>query len=120
MDSGVFLRKPEIQVQLGNSNSLKVDIICCFNTGTKGSIYQQAGRGKGVAALLKEGNWNMLRVSARGDRFDVWINGTKTTNYTNAAYPGLAPIGHQVHSGLAMSVQFKDVVVKSEYVESGE
>jgi hypothetical protein len=120
VDSGVFLRKPELQVQLGQSNSLKVDMSCCFYTGTKGDIYPQAGRGKGVAALLKEGQWNTLRVRARGDRFEVWLNGTKTTDYTNAGYPGSGPIGLQVHPGLAMSVQFKDIVVKSAYGESGE
>ena len=93
---------------------------CCFYTGTKGDIYPLAGRRKGVAALLKEGEWNTLRVRARGDRFEVWLNGTKTTDYTNAAYPGNAPIGLQVHPGLAMSVQFKDIVVKSAYGENRE
>ena len=87
---------------------------------TKGDIYPQAGRGKGVSALLKEGEWNTLRVRARGDRFEVWLNGTKTTDYTNPAYPSTAPLGLQVHPGLAMSVQFKDIVVKSAYGESGE
>jgi hypothetical protein len=67
----------------------------------------------------KEGEWNTLRVRAFGDRFEVWLNGTKTTDYTNAAYPGAAPIGLQVHPGLAMSVQFKDIVVKSAYGDSG-
>jgi len=66
---------------------------CCFYIGTKGDIYPQAGRSKGVAALLKEGEWNTLRARARGDRFEVWFNGTKTTDYTNAACPGRAPIG---------------------------
>jgi hypothetical protein len=120
VDSGVFLRKPELQNQLGQSNSLKVDMTCYFYTVTKGDIYPQAGRGKGVAALLKEGEWTTLRVRARGDRFEVWLNGTKTTEYTNPAYPGAAPLGLQVHPGLAMSVQFKDIVVTSAYGESGE
>jgi hypothetical protein len=120
VDSGVLRRKPELQVQLGQSNSLKIDMTCCFYTGTKGDIYPQAGHGKGVAALRKEGEWNTLRVRARGDHFEVWLNGTKTTDYTNAGYPGNAPIGLQVHPGLVMSVQFKDVVVKSAYGESGE
>jgi hypothetical protein len=38
MDLGVFLRKLELMVQLGQSNSLKVDMTCCFYTGTKGDI----------------------------------------------------------------------------------
>ncbi len=56
----------------------------------------------------------------RGDRFEVWLNGTKTTDYTNSAYPDTAPLGLQVHPGQAMSVQFKGIVVKSAYGESGE
>ena len=79
-----------------------------------------AGRRKGVAARLKEGEWNTLRVHARGERFEVWLNGTKTTDYTNPTYPGAAPLGLQVHPGIAISVQFKDIVVKSAYGESGE
>jgi hypothetical protein len=109
VDSGNFLRKPELQVQLGQSNSLKIGMTCCFYTGIKGDIYPQAGRGKGVTAMLKEGDWYTIR--ARGDCFEVWLNGSKTTDYTSAAYAGIAPIGLQAHPGLAMSVQFKDIVV---------
>ena len=36
VDSNVFLRKPELQVQLGQSNSRKIDKTCCFYTGIKG------------------------------------------------------------------------------------
>lgn len=86
-------------------------MICCFYTDTKGDIYPQAGRGKGMPGLLKVGEWNTLRVRARGDHFEVWLNGTKTTDYTNAGYPNAATLGLQVHHGLAMSVQFKDIVV---------
>jgi hypothetical protein len=91
-----------------------------FHAGTKVNIYLRAGHGKGVTCLPKDGQWNNLRVRALGDRFEVWLNGTKTTDYTNAAYPSAAPIGLQVHPGLAMSVQFKDIVVKSAYGEGGE
>ncbi len=70
--------------------------------------------------MSPDSQWNILRVRARGDRYEVWLNGIKTTEYTNATYPGSAPIGLQVHPGLAMSVQFKDIVVKSAYGESGE
>jgi hypothetical protein len=120
VDSGVFLRKPGLQVQLGHSNSIKIDMTCCFYTGTKGDIYPQAGRGKGVANLLKDGEWNTLRVRARGDRFEVWLKSIKTKDYTNTPYSGTAPIWLQVPPCFAMSVQFKDIVVKSAYVGSGE
>jgi hypothetical protein len=52
VDFGVFLRRPDQQVQLGQSNSLKVDMTCCFHTGTKGDSYPQTGRGNSFAVLL--------------------------------------------------------------------
>ena len=55
--------------------------------GIKNDTNPQAGRGKGVAALLKEGEWNTLRVRARGDRFEVWLNGTNTTEDINHKLP---------------------------------
>ncbi len=70
--------------------------------------------------ILKEGDWNTLRVRVRGDRFEDWLSGTRTTDYTKAGYPGSAPSGLQVHPGRAMSVYFKDIVVKSAHGESGE
>ncbi len=38
-----------------------------------------------------------LRVRAGGDRFEIWLNGAKTTDYTNAASPGAALLCLQVH-----------------------
>ena len=40
IDSGIMLRKPEVQVQIGVSRSLKRDMTCSFYTGT----YPEAAR----------------------------------------------------------------------------
>lgn len=105
IDSGIMLRKPEVQVQIGVSRSLKRDMTCCFYTGT----YPEEARAKNVESLLKPGEWNRLRIEAKGDTFTVWLNGQQVSRYTDAKYRDRGPIGLQVHAGLLMKVEFRDV-----------
>ena len=105
IDSGIMMRKPEVQVQIGVSRSLKRDMTCSFYTGS----YPEAGRAPGAEKLLKPGDWNRIRVEARGDTFTVWLNGTQVSRYTDARYAAAAPIGLQIHAGLTMKVEFRDL-----------
>lgn len=105
IDSGIMLRQPELQVQIGVSRSLKRDMTCSFYTGT----YPEEARAKGVESLLKPGAWNRIRVEARGDTFTVWLNGTQVSRYTTAKYAAPGPIGLQIHAGLRMQVEFRDL-----------
>ncbi len=105
IDSGIMVRRPELQVQIGVSRSLKRDMTCSFYTGT----YPEEARAKGVDALLKPGEWNRIRVEARGDAFTVWLNGTEVSRYTDAKYAAPGPIGLQIHAGLPMKVEFRDL-----------
>lgn len=108
IDSGFNIRKPEIQLQIGVSRSLKTDMTGCFYTGGKDK-YPEAGQAKDRAKLVKEGEWNHFRLVAKGDTFKVWINGTEAVTYKDAKYGGAAPIGLQIHGGLAMKVEFKNI-----------
>jgi len=105
IDSGIMLRKPEVQVQIGTSRTLKRDMTCCFYTGT----YPEEARATGVEKLLKPGDWNRIRVEARGDTFTVWLNGTQVSRYTDAKYAAPGPIGLQIHAGLPMKVEFRNL-----------
>jgi hypothetical protein len=105
IDSGVMMRKPEVQVQIGVSRSLKRDMTCSFYTGT----YPEAARAAGVEKLLKAGDWNRIRIEARGDTFTVWLNGTQVSRFTDAKYAAPGPIGLQIHAGLTMKVEFRDL-----------
>jgi hypothetical protein len=105
IDSGIMLRRPEVQVQIGVSRSLKRDMTCSFYTGT----YPEEARAKGVESLLEPGAWNRIRVEARGDTFTVWLNGTEVSRYTDAKYAAPGPIGLQIHAGLPMKVEFRDL-----------
>jgi hypothetical protein len=111
IDSGIMLRSPELQLQFGVSRSLKSDMTCSFYTGGKDK-YPVAGRAKDLDKFLKAGEWNTVRLEAKGNTFTVWLNGTKVTEYTDPNYPEPAPIGLQVHPGLKMKVEFRNIKLK--------
>ena len=77
VDTGLEMRKPKIQLQLGVSGSLRVDMTGSFYTGGK-PAYPEVGQAKAVKKLMKpEGEWNTFRIQAKGTTFTCWINGTK-------------------------------------------
>jgi 3-keto-disaccharide hydrolase len=109
IDSGIMLRKPEIQLQIGTSRSLKRDMTCCFYVGK----YPEEGQAKGKDEVLKLGAWNKIRFEAKGDTFTVWLNGKKVTEYTDAKYKDAGPIGLQIHAGVKMKVEFRNLGARS-------
>lgn len=111
IDSGIMLRKPQLQLQFGVSRSLKRDLTGSFYTGGA-ERYPEAGQAKNLEKLLKPDDWNMFRLEAKGDTFTVWINGQQAVQYVNPKYPDPAPIGLQIHGGLKMKVEFRNVRVK--------
>ncbi len=105
IDSGIMVRKPELQVQIGVSRSLKRDMTCSFYTGT----YPEEARAPKAADLLKPSEWNRIRVEAKGDTFTVWLNGVQVSQYKDAKYAEPGPIGLQIHANVRMKVEFRDV-----------
>lgn len=105
IDSGIMLRKPELQVQIGVSRSLKRDMTCSFYTG----IYPDEARATRAAELLRPNDWNRIRVEAKGNTFAVWLNGERVSQYTAATYAEPAPIGLQIHKGLPMKVEYRNI-----------
>lgn len=108
IDSGIMLRKPELQLQIGVSRSLKRDMTGSFYTGGK-NAYPEEGRATAAAANFKAGEWTTFRLEARGTMFTVFINGKPASQYTNPAYATPAPIGLQIHPKLAMQVEFRNL-----------
>jgi hypothetical protein len=111
-DSGVFLREPVLQMQIGVSISLKVDRTCSFYTGGT-ERYPAAGRARDLTGILKPGDWNRIRLEARGDTFTVWLNGEQVTRFVSAKYPGPGRLGLQIHPKLRMKVEFRDVRIRA-------
>jgi hypothetical protein len=109
LDTGLDMRKPRIQLQLGISGSLLVDMTGSFYTGGK-PAYPEAGQAKEFKKLMKpEGEWNTFRIQAKGDHFTCWINGTQASDYTDARFPGAAPLGLQIHPGVKMKVEYRNI-----------
>jgi len=108
VDTGVEFREPKIQMQLGVSRSLKRDMSGSFYVGKPG--YPEAGQAKDAAKLMSpQGEWTKFRLEASGPTFTVWINGQKAVTYTNESFPGAAPLGLQIHGGLKMKVEYRNL-----------
>lgn len=111
VDTGIEMRKPRIQLQLGVSGSLKVDMSGSFYTGGKPG-YPEVGQAKDAKSLMKpEGEWNTFRIQAKGNTFTCWINGAKASEYTDANFTGAAPIGFQIHGGVVMKCEYRNVKI---------
>ena len=95
----------ELQLQIGVSRSLKRDMTCSFYVGN----YPEEAQAKRAGELLKPGDWNRIRIRAQGNTFTVWLNGEPVSQYTSPKYADPAPIGLQIHGGLSMKVEFRDL-----------
>jgi 3-keto-disaccharide hydrolase len=111
IDSGIMLRKPELQVQIGISRSLKKDMTCSFYINGQ-EKYPKAGQARDLEKYLKPGDWNRIRLEAKGDIFVVWLNGEKVVEYKDGRFPDAYPIGLQIHPGLKMKVEFRNIRLK--------
>jgi hypothetical protein len=113
IDSGVMLREPELQVQFGISRSLKRDMTGAFYLArhpiNSKVGYPEAGHPKEIEKVFKADDWNKFRIEARDNTFTVWLNGEQISQYTDARYAVGAPIGLQVHPGLKMKVEFRNI-----------
>ena len=109
VDTGVEMRSPKIQLQLGISGSLKVDMSGSFYTGGK-PAYPEEGQAKEAKTVMHpEGEWNTFRIQAKGNTFSCWINGKKASEYTDAKFSGAAPIGLQIHGNVVMKCEYRNI-----------
>jgi hypothetical protein len=64
-----------------------------------------------VDLLLKEGEWNRVQIEVRGKKYIVTLNGKQVLDYTTDAEPEKGPIGMQVHGGLEMQIDFRNLSI---------
>jgi hypothetical protein len=110
VDSGVFIKGLDYHVNLGISSSLKIDMTCSIYAPKDGEKYP--GKAKGVAEAMKPGDWNHLRIEARGKRITVHLNGREVLAYDTKALEPTGPIGLQVHAGHDMKIEFRNPRIK--------
>lgn len=113
IDSGINVRQPSVQLQIGVSRSLQRDMTGSWLTDGAGDTtrYPEAGRAQDVRKHFKPGEWNTFRVEARGHTFKAWINGHPVSEYTSTRYADAGPISFQFHRDLKMKLSFRHVRV---------
>lgn len=110
-DTGVFARATSHQVQIGISRSLKKDMTgCIYAPKDKQGSYP--GQTDKVAKFHKVGKWNKLRVVVQGKNIKTFLNGEAFVDYQCKTIPEKGPIGLQLHGGVHMIVEFKNLKLK--------
>ena len=110
VDSGVFIKGLDYHVNLGISSSLKSDMTCSIYAPIDGEKYP--GKAQGVAEAMRSGDWNQLRIEAKGKRITVHLNGREVLAYDTKSLKTTGPIGLQVHVGHAMKIEFRNPRIK--------
>jgi hypothetical protein len=112
MDSGVMLREPrsQLQLQIGVSRSQRRDLTGSFWVSKVG--YPEPGMAPSAFELLKPGEWNRLRLEARGATYTSWINGTKVAQYRNDKFTAPGSLGLHIHANMQMRVEFRNLRAK--------
>jgi len=106
-DSGITFRTPELQMQIGTSASLRTELTGSFYLGELS--YTDDSTAKDTWKFFKPGDWNTIRLQARGAIFTVWVNGQMVHRYADNKYPDPGPISLQVHDNFDMKVEFKNI-----------
>jgi hypothetical protein len=82
----------------------------------KVEITGEVGKSDEIQAAIKPADWNDYVVIAKGGHLQHFINGKQTVDVTDdtpvGAKTGLLAL--QLHAGQPMTVQFKDIVLKTE------
>ena len=105
VDTGIFLRHPREQIQIGQSGSLKRDMT--------GSPYIDGVgypvEADGVGDLLKTDGWNRLSIRAVGPTYTVLLDGVEVLDYESPTAEERGPIGIQLHSKRVMTAAFRNI-----------
>lgn len=90
-----------------------------------GGIYDEAGRGwlssladkPEASSAFRQGEWNHLRIEARGARIRAWLNGVAAGDYTDSTGPRSGFIALQVHGVGSredpLAVRWRNIVIRS-------
>ena len=85
-----------------------------------GGVYESYGRGWLIQPtaekekVLKEGEWNEMKVRVQGNKVTTWLNGVEMINFTDDAFASkTGKIALQIHDGGGTKVRWKDIEIKT-------
>lgn len=107
VDSGIFLRSEDQQIQIGISGSLNRDMTASPYIPGKGYPVEADG----VKDLLKMDDWNTMKVQVENKVYTVWLNGQQVMTYTSGNASEKGPIGLQLHPNTEMAIDFRNIKV---------
>lgn len=83
---------------------------CLYDESRRNKVLAQAAP-ETVNRVLKRGDWNEYVIRCEGTRIQLWINGTRTVDYTETdkSIEPAGLIGLQIHGGPASEAWYKDL-----------
>ena len=118
INAGVQFRSERLQQPAYEMTGYQADL----GDGYWGSLYDESRRNKTLARpdsttlkkILIPDEWNDYEIHAEGKRIQLFINGTRTVDYTESdpAIPQSGLIGLQIHGGGRARVSYKDIVIE--------
>lgn len=86
------------------------------NGDSCGGLYETLGRewvARPPTDAYRPGEWNDMTVTAKGGDITVTLNGVETARLTDDPGARRGRFGLQLHGGMRMRVEFKDIAVRS-------
>ncbi len=79
-------------------------------------ITGEVGKSDEIQAAIKPADWNEYVIIAKGGHLQHFINGKQAVDVTDETAVGAKTgvLGLQLHAGQPMTVQFKDIILKTE------
>lgn len=113
-NSGVFIRSTVDGVKV---SGWQVEVA---PTGKHtGGVYESYGRGWLIKPeaekekVLKEGEWNQMKIKVKGSQLTSWLNGTKMINIDDEKIgEGEGGIALQIHSGGGIKIRWRNLEIK--------
>ena len=118
INGGVQFRSKRISEPPNEVSGFQADM----GEGWWGTLYDESRRNKplakpdaqALASVLKNDDWNDYVIRCEGPHIQLWINGLKTVDYTEAdcAIPRSGIIGLQIHGGGKAEASYRDIVIE--------
>jgi len=116
-DSGFYIRTIIKEPEKANGLQIQVGRI---GSGV-GGIYESYGRGwldqptlEEEKTYVKDDQWNLMTIDAKGGNVVVTVNGTKTAELKDDPSRPEGHLALQMHAGCEMHVMFKDIEIREE------
>jgi hypothetical protein len=84
--------------------------------GAKPEATGEVGKSEEIQAAIMPAEWNEYKIVAKGGHLQHFINGKQTVDVTDESTAGakMGVLAFQLHAGQPMTVQFKDIILKTD------